>query len=295
MIKLPLAFAAAALLAADAPEMRFTGDHIVPATVHGIPARLRVDPGAPSLPVFNPEFATRAGFKAGWIGMGTRIGPILVKGSSAVVRIDLGQGEFKRRVTWFATDFVKGADGSVGPGAYPADILRFELRAPQPGETRTSFPLADFGLSGMGIWLDIGGERARVRFSTDRDRTTATAALGAAIAAGHSGAFDRPAETMPIFFGVERPVRHLALAKPLRVGPFALDALLVRTGDFGSTASIAEAGVTPPPADPDEIVVTGKKKKNKNRMVLEIGRDYLDRCSSIVFDKPAKTLTFSCR
>ena len=39
---------------------------------------------------------------------------------------------------------------------------------------------------------------------------------------------------------------------------------------------------------------TGKKKQ-KNRMMLEIGRDYLSRCSSIVFDKPAKKLTLTCR
>lgn len=294
MIKLALAFAAAALLAADRGEVTIGGDRIVPATVHGVKARLRVDPGGPGIPVFNPAFAGRAGFKAGWIGTGARVGPIMVNGSSAVVRIDLGQGEFKRRVTWFGQDFDSGVDGSFGPSAYPADVVRFDMHPAQPGETRVTLPLVDFGYVGMGIWLNLGDTRARVRFTFDRERTLATAALGAAIAAAQDGKFDRPVETMPIMLGVDRPVRHLALGKPLRVGPFVLADLHVRTGDFGSADSIPEAGAAPAVADPDEIIVTGEKKK-KNRMVIEIGRDQLARCSSIVFDKPRKQLTFSCR
>ena len=97
---------------------------------------------------------------------------------------------------------------------------------------------------------------------------------------------------MVINLAVARPVRHLGLATPLRIGPLALTDMLVRTGDFGSVAAIADKDA--PPADPDEIVVTGEKKQ-KRRLRLDVGRDYLDRCSSIVFDKQARTLTLSCR
>jgi hypothetical protein len=65
----------------------------------------------------------------------------------------------------------------------------------------------------------------------------------------------------------------------------------VRTADFGSASAIADADA--PKVDSDEIVVTGQKKQK--RMLLEVGRDYLDRCSSIQFDKKAKTVTLSCR
>jgi hypothetical protein len=65
---------------------------------------------------------------------------------------------------------------------------------------------------------------------------------------------------------------------------------MVRTGDFGSAAGIPDGDVAP--ADPDEIVVTGLRKQKQLR--LEIGRDYLDRCSSIVFDKARKRVTLAC-
>ncbi|MES2986547.1 MAG: hypothetical protein V4808_01450 [Pseudomonadota bacterium] len=292
MIKLSLALAI--LLAADQPAMVVTGDRILGATVHGTPARLRIDPGGPTMPVFNPDFAARAGFEAGWIGTSVRVGPVRVEGRSAVVRFDMEQSEFKRRVTWFRADYLKGADGAVGPGTLAAPVIRFDIHAPQPGERRVTLPLADFGYGGMGYAFEIAGAKVRVRFSLDRERTIATAALGAEIATAYQGKFDRPAETMLVLLGVERPVRHLALGASLQVGPFALNGLHVRTGDFGSVDSIPDPDAPVAEPDPDEIVVTGEKKK-KNRMVLDIGRDYLDRCSSIVFDKPAKALTFTCR
>jgi len=292
MIKFALALAAPALVAADAAPLLVSGDRTITATVAGLPARLRIDPGGPTIPVFNPDFATRAVFKAGWIGTAVKVGPIMVNGRSAVIRMDLGQGEFKRRVTWFGSDFLKGADGSIGPGMLPDDIIRFEMHAPQPGEKRVALPLANFTFSGMGYRFQIGGTDVRVRFTLERDRTIATAPLGAVIAQAHDGKFDRRPESMEIFLGVERPVRHMALARPLQIGPLSLDGMLVRTSDFGSTAAIPDADAPPP--DPDEILVTGTKKQ-KGHMTLEIGRDYLDRCSSILFDKPAKLLTLSCR
>jgi hypothetical protein len=65
--------------------------------------------------------------------------------------------------------------------------------------------------------------------------------------------------------------------------------MMVRTSDFGSTGTIPEADAR---LDPDEVVITGSKKQKD--LWLEIGRDYLDRCSSIVFDKPRKRVTLSC-
>lgn len=98
---------------------------------------------------------------------------------------------------------------------------------------------------------------------------------------------------MPIRLGVMRPVRPMTLARPLGVGPLALDRIFVRTGDFGSAAAIPDADA--PEADPDEIVVTGAKPKGKQRYFLEIGRDALAGCSSILFDKVAKRVVLSCR
>jgi hypothetical protein len=292
MIKIIFGLAAAGLVGADAVPLTVSGDRTLGATVHGASARLRIGPGAPSIPIFNPDFAARAGFKAGMFGTRAQIGPVAIGGKSAVIRFDLGQGEFKRRVTWFAAPAVDGADGLIGPGGLPAPVVRFDIGPAQPGERTVTLALADFGYSGMGTQVTVGGERLNIWFDLDRPRSVATAAAGAAIARGHAGTLDGVAGTMVINLGVERPVRHMTLATPFAVGALALTDLTVRTSDFGSAASIPDADAPQP--DPDEIVVTGKKKKNQRR-VLEIGRDYLDRCSSLVFDKPAKRLTLSCR
>ncbi|WP_404335797.1 hypothetical protein AB2M62_17355 [Sphingomonas sp. MMS12-HWE2-04] len=286
-----LAFAALAL-AGDAPFVA-AGDRVVDAKVHQQRARLRLDPGAPSMPVFNPDFASRAGFRSGFIGTMAVVGPVRVHGQSAVIRLDLGDGEFKRRVTWFAAPFTQGADGIVGPGALPASRVRFDLHPAQPGERSATLPLADFGAAGMGVRIPAGERTIDVYFTLESARSLATAVAGAAIAGGHGGKFDREPEKMDIQLGVVRPVRHLALATPFAVGPLALSEMMVRTGDFGSAGAIPDANAPVP--DPDEIVVTGEKKQKPRRVKLAIGSDDLARCSSILFDKPAKTVTLSCR
>jgi hypothetical protein len=290
--------ACTALLAADASPatdglFAVPADRTLAITVHKSPARLRIDPGGPSTPVFNPDFAARAGFRAGWIGIEGQVGPVRVPGFSAVVRFDLGQGEFKRRIGWFDARYVAGADGAAGPGFLDADRVRFALRAPVPGERRAVLPLADFGRAGMGVMLAAGDARIVTRFSLERDRSIATAGAAAAIAATHGGRFDRAPERMLVHLGVVRPVRHLTIEKPFTAGPLAIDGLWARTSDWGSTAGIPDAAA--PAGDPDEIVVVGDRKKRRRELRLEIGRDYLDRCSSIVFDKRAKTVTLSCR
>jgi len=289
-----LAAGAALLGAASAPSAMFDvpADRTLAVKVHGASARLRIDPGAPSSPVFNPDFAARARFRAGWIGIEGQVGPARVPGWTAVVRFDLGQGAFKRRIAWFNGRYVANADGAAGPGFLEAAIVRFTLRPPAPGERRAVLPLADFGRAGLGVMLVAGKDRIATRFSLERERSVATASAGAAIAAAHGGRFDGAAERMLVHLGVVRPVRHLALATPFAAGPLAVEGLWVRTSDFGSTAAIPDAAA--PAGDPDEIVVVGDKKQRRE-LRLEIGRDQLGRCSSIVFDKRARTVTLSCR
>lgn len=95
-----------------------------------------------------------------------------------------------------------------------------------------------------------------------------------------------------IAFGVERPVRTLTLGAPLRLGALAVATLGVRTADIGNVSTIRDADEPTP--DPDEVVVTAKMKRDPNRDRLALGRDQLDRCSSIVFDKPARQVRLAC-
>jgi hypothetical protein len=217
-----LLLAAPLLLTAGAADLRIGGREPLDAVVGGRPARLLVDPGAPTMPVFNPDFAAAAGFRSGWIDVGARVGPVHVPGKTAVIRYRLGAEQFKRRTAWFGAPFVDGADGIVGPGGVPAAVVRFEMRSAMPGERMVALPLDSFGTlgkDGMGVRLPIGERSMEVRFSLTRDRSVATASAGAAIAAAFAGKFDRPSEAMTIHLGVERPVRHLVLDRALEVGP----------------------------------------------------------------------------
>ncbi len=305
MLKRIVAAAGAALTllvgTADArdarPELVVTGDGIRPTSVAGIPARLRVDPSAPGIPIVDPALAARAGLSGGMIGLVYAIGPVRIGAKTAVTRIALGPRPQKRRVTWPARGYTHRADVVVGPAGMPDPVVRFQLRAPRPGERVTVLPLADaggmFGGGGGSFALvPIGGVPTRVRFNLDNPRTLATAGAGVALASAHGGQLEGGTRTAHIAFGVERPVRLLRLARPLAIGSLALGTVDIRVADYGNAGGIADAAAPPP--DPDEVVVTAKGKRDRSRDSLTLGRDQLDRCSSIVFDKPAKQVRLSC-
>ena len=296
----------ATLAAAPSPRERIiAGDGIVDVMIAGRPARLRVDPAAPAMPLIDRGLADRAGLKmtGRWgVGIGYSIGGTGVMSRTQVVRVDLGNGPAKRRVGWTARPFAAVADGSVGPDAFAEPVVRFRLRPALPGERESVFRAtrdsALFGLFGnfsaTFAEIEVGGEPMRVRFDPYHPRTLATAGAAMRLAGLHDGVVSGAAAPTEIFFGIERPVRTLTLRRPLTLGPLAISTLGVRTQDDGNATGLREADAPPP--DPDEIVVTGKgRKRDLRHDVLSLGADYLSRCSSIVFDTPANRIRLSCR
>lgn len=264
------------------------GDGIVAARLGNIGGRMRITPWAPAVPTLNPDVAARVGLKGGWFGFAVKVGPVKVTGKSDVTKLDFGGLAIKRRVVWFDRRYDKGADGAVGPGGVPADIVRFDLRAPKPGERTATLPLAQFLFQPTYARIDVGGRPLTILFDPEHAQTLATAGAGASIAAAFGGTLTGGTGRAEVAFGIDRPIRTLKLARPMAIGPLSITTLSVRIGDNGSVGGIADAD-----ADPDEIVVTAKKKGNR-RDVLIIGRDQLDRCSSIVFDKKAKQIRLTC-
>jgi hypothetical protein len=128
----------------------------------------------------------------------------------------------------------------------------------------------------------------RIRFDPHHPRTLATAGAGARLAAAYDGRIGGETASVPIAFGIARPVRTLRLAKPLQIGALTISTLGVRTADFGNASGIREAG-----GDPDEIVVTAKAR-NEKRDRISLGADSLARCSSILFDKRARKVRLTC-
>ncbi len=299
--------------AANPPQERVVGgDGVVAARIAGLPARLRIDPAAPAMPLIDQALAERAKLKmeGGWgIGIGYSVGGITINTRTQTVPVEWGTGSGmnakagKRRVGWATRPFAAGMDASVGPAAMPEPIVRFQLRAPRRGETTTTFKaLHDTGLFGMfGNFsatfaeIMVGGAPMRLRFDPYHARTLATAGAAVRLASAQGGTLSGDAVPTEIFFGVERPVRTMMLARPLALGALSIATLGVRIRDEGRTTSIREAGTPIDPVDPDEIVVTAKDgKRDMRRDTLSLGADYLGRCSSIVFDKPAKVIRLTC-
>lgn len=293
MLRVMMTMMAGGAMAAPA-ERVIAPDGIAAATVQQTKVTLRIDPAAPSIPLLTSVAATRAGLKGGFFGLNFLVGRDRVHGRSAVGGIDLGTGAIKRRIGWADRGYAAAVDGVVGPGGLPEPVVRFQLNASRAGERIVTLPMLDQG--GLGAhWgvlyarIEVEGEPMRVSFDPHHRRTLATAGAAVRIAAAQGGQLSGAATPVEIAFGIERPVRRMTLARPLALGPLALSDIGVRTSDFGDARTIPEAD-----ADPDEIVVTGRKKRDTSRDRLTIGADDLARCSSIVFDKPRHTISLSC-
>ncbi len=278
-------------------DLVVSGDGIVTVTLNGTPGRIRIDPAAPALPIFTLPFAMgQAHLRPGPFAFAYLVGPQQVEGRSAVGRIAVGEGvrPRKRRVGWTGRPYVQDADGVIGPGGLPEPVVRFVLRPSLPGERTVTLPLEDEGglFGGWGgsyALVDLGGEPLRVRFNPNEPRTLATAGAAVRIANAYDGRVGGETAPAHIAFGISRPVRNMRLGRPFLVGALAISELGVRTNDFGNASAIREEG-----GDPDEVVVTGERRRNRNRDRLALGADQLRYCSSITFDKRARQVRLTC-
>lgn len=293
--------------AASPPQERVVdGEGIVIGRIAGLPARVRIDPAAPAMPLIDQALAERAKLKqaGSWgISIGYAVGGTQVMTRTQVVQADLGDGVIERRVGWAKRPFAPGVDVSVGPAALAEPVIRFQLRKPAPGETTTTFKArhesAVFGLFGnfsaTYAEIEVGGAPMRLRFDPHHARTLATAGAAVRIAALHDGSVSGATVPTEIFFGIERPIRTMTLGKPMELGPLRIATLGVRTNGAGSAAAIRDADTPAPAVDPDEIVVTAKdRKRDLRRDTLSLGGDQLRQCSSIVFDRKAEVIRLTC-
>ena len=286
---MPKALLALVLLAAAAsPSVRdVTGDGAVPLTLEGAPLSVRISPAATAMPVFTTAAATSAKLKAGPFGARFVVGPVKLPARTAVASLAIGGVAFQRRVAWTEQAFAPGVDGVIGPGGVPEERVRFTLGSSRAGERTLILPLdgSRWGVSAAAVRL--GGVVTTIRFDPLAPRTVATAAAGVALANAHRGTVSGAPELLPFAFGVNRPVRTLTLADPVVIGPLTFARLAVRVGDGGAANAIREAD-----ADPDEVQVVGKGKPGRSSLL--IGHDLLQRCSSLLFDKPARQVRLTC-
>ncbi len=255
----------------------------VTGTLNGQSARFQLSPNGSKVPVLNPDAAARIGLKRGWLNIVAVVGPVKIKGSTAVIRYTAPGTQTKHRIGWFDRPAAPGFDALLGPGAIAAPVVTFRLHAASAGETVHRLPLVDAGYGGMGSAVMIGKTRLLLRWAFDKAETTGNAKAGEVIQAERGGQWSGNSRALPVAFGVNRPHRRFDLARPLAIGGFPLPALFLRT-----------TGTDTESTDPDEIVVTARKK-TKGTGVIVFGRDALSACSSLTFDKARKEIRISCR
>ncbi|WP_174286759.1 hypothetical protein [Sphingomonas bacterium] len=288
------------LLVAAAPAERTVEvNTLVPITVQGVPGRMRIDPGAPGHPLLTPEYAAKAGLKGGgMLGFDViyHVGNQTIHGRTQTAKFGLNGVFQNQRVIWTARPYAAGIDAVIGPAGIPASIIRFALHPALPSERTIALPMA--GGTGMfASWeslsgqIMVGGAPMRVRFDPNHPLTIANAGAAERLARAFDGRLTGATGSAEIAFGIARPVRGMTLARPVTIGPLSLPALHVRVAD-GSIAAIPDANAPPP--DPDEIVVTARRKHDPSNDRITLGADTLARCSAIVFDKAARQVRLTC-
>lgn len=277
-----------AIAASPAAERVATGDGIVSATLQGKPVRVRIDPAAPAMPVFDQASADMAGMKPGMFGATFRVGAVKLSAHTGVATLAIDRGApFKRRIAWAGARFNPHADGAIGPGGLPDKVVRFALAPSRPGERTLVLPMEGGGWGVRSARVLVGGTPVFVSFDPQMARSIATAAAGVAIAAANRGTVAGGIVPSPIGFGIERPTRMLTLADPLVIGPATIRQLAVRVSDGGPAGALPDAD-----ADPDEVIVLAKGKPG--RAALKLGADALGRCSSLIFDEGRKEIRLTC-
>jgi hypothetical protein len=272
----------------DDRMLELDGDYTINVSINGQPFKMMVDPDIGSSRVLNADAATKLGLKGSMVGGRHMVGPVKLTANSNVLNYDFGGAKDKNRTFWFSDRAgTTKADGLISASALPYKTVRFKLRAAVDGEKLYSLPLSDGGNNAR---LMVNEVEIAVGFNLDRDASVATASTGLLLSDAQGGGFSGPAVATMIRFGVERPTRPMRLQQSLDVGGLPLDSLLVRVSDFGDASGIKDADAP----DVDEIVVTGASKR-KPRHQMELGRDFLSRCSTLTFDYRVKQVQMSCR
>ena len=274
----------------DQEPLVLAPDQAVEATINGQSVRLRLAPDGDSGISLNPEAATRLALADATGRAEARIGPVTVHGRTVVARVTLFGRSGRQRVAWFDRPVAAGFDGEIGPGAIPRDVVVLRLAEPSADERTVTFRLTARDGQGLGTDIAIGRERVFVSWALDHREARASAATALALGEVHGGQFVGPVWREPVAFGVERPMRRLALGEPLVIGALRLPAVTVRPWDYGDASGMAVAD-----AAPQDIVVTAPRPAVKPLHKLTLGQEALQGCSSIRFDKARRALTLSCR
>lgn len=273
---------------AETRQLTVPANAIVPGAINGAGVELHMHPLGLSLPVLSPDVAARLNLSHSIFKVQARIGTSKLPGRTGVVRLSVNGAEQKRRVLWFARAQRAGADAVLGPGAVPQNVVAFRFGTPDANTRIFQFPLVRQN-NRMGTLVRVGQAAIFVQWDFGRARSLATAAAAAAIASAHSGVLVGKPHEETIEFGVERPVQLVRLDAGLTIGPLKISEVDARIRDYGTTA-----GIQTDDADPSEIIVTAKGRRDRSIYHLIVGARDMKACSRLEFDKAAAIIRLYC-
>jgi hypothetical protein len=264
-------------------------DPLITAQVGDVTLRLRVDLDRRDTIEIGPAAAARLDLpferapdaEVGRVRVAERVAPaqVVIDGVTAAYTLSA-----------FDRDCCAGADGAIGPDLLPYARVRFVRRgAVIAGEARR-LPLARSEEGGLAVAQPTASGTVFVRFSLGYPGTIATASAGAMLARAYGGRLAGTDFYVSPAFGVPRPARTIAFDRPAMLAGFAILELPVRTADFGGGLALPRE-----PAQAGEILVRrrGAPPQAAWPSVL-IGRERLDWCSDILFERAPLALTLRC-
>lgn len=265
-------------LAQTSITLRATPVAIVDAQINGQPVRLEVDPRLPDVLVLNPAAAQRLRVqRVPFVAARVSLDDSYVRGRIARPRIEFGAAGASRATTGiFNVPATDRADGVIGPGVLPQDIVRIELGGGGTGRT-IQFPLAN-----ADIWqidAELGGLNLQAVFDLNNTRSTFNRSASSHL--DQSGAIVAEGELSQIsmLLGLR------AQAQPIQTS-LALRGLSLNPAVARTRAPLEGA------LDDETIVVTAEGEETRPR--VWVGRNALATCSSISVNRRTRTLTLEC-
>ena len=278
-----------------------TGNPYLPVTVKNATLNIRIALSFDTALILNMDPATRAGLKPfPFIGK-RNFKNALIPGGEATFRFNLatitpaGLSSKKVPAVWVSRPIAADADGILTIGALKADRVDVVLRDTPPGSE--TYVLKKKGKGETGITSRIGDEEVDISLELNSPTTVMNARAGEAlVAAGLARRANEVGYWRP-FPGVALPWQKLAQKTGLTIAGLPMRTLGVRVSESQAKAVDAAAkGTSTASDDEDTITVSADRKRKRGRDPwILIGRDVLDDCSRISFDRTGERWVLTCK
>lgn len=278
------------------------GNPYVPVAVKNATLNIRIGLSFDTALILNMAPATRAGLKPfPFFGKRT-FKNAMIPGGEATFRFNLAtvtpQGLPSKKVpaVWVSRPVASDADGILTVGALKADRVDVILRDTPPGSQ--VLVLKKKGSGETGITTRLGDEEVDISLELNSPTTVMNARAGAAlIAAGLARRANAVGYWRP-FPGVALPWQQLEPRAGARLLGLPLRQLGSRVSEAEARRIDAAAakGTSTETDDEDTITVSADRKRKRGRDPwILIGRDVLDDCSRISFDRAGERWLLTCK